>query len=307
MTAECTDLKLEIVNANEYLISEIIELNKKYFDADSYMLDPAYFQWFYLNNPVGKARLVTVRIEQDLVGIMALIPISISNTHTRCYYAANVLTHPEHRDKNIFVKMIRCTVNVLTTENAVLIGHPNQNAIPAWKRTRMNFRECIKPFFVKPNFLGLKTKNISINNLSLINNYFSKSREKRLAHLSIETNYDYILWKYISNPVRKYKVNLVYDNNEAIGLYVSLRYFGLIDIIVHYEFINTCYSLSDLPLGLRVVFHSNKQIDSTLFNINYINIRFIKKDISYFVSPFSSNSEAILSYSDDLTLNSADF
>ena len=67
-----------------------------------------YLNWFYGKNPNGPATLIVAH-EGDLwIGLIVLIPITLyfKQQEQRACFAVNVLTHPEHRAKNLFVKMI---------------------------------------------------------------------------------------------------------------------------------------------------------------------------------------------------------
>ncbi|WP_123056809.1 GNAT family N-acetyltransferase, partial [Vibrio cyclitrophicus] len=104
-----------------------------------------------LDNPNGSGQCVTVTLNDEIIGNFFLVAtsVTVNGVVKKGYFATDVLTHPEHRDKNLFVKMIRKSITYLKEEKKFIVGHPNKNAIPGWKRTKMEFGPEMSSFISK--------------------------------------------------------------------------------------------------------------------------------------------------------------
>src|SRR5260221_349964 len=102
-----------------------------------------YLQWLHLSNPFGNG-IVTLVVgdDQSLLAAMGAVPfrIGVGRESLIAYSVVNVLVHPLHRTKNLFVKMIRVLFASLRERGAWLVGHPNDAAFPGWKRAKMCFK-----------------------------------------------------------------------------------------------------------------------------------------------------------------------
>jgi hypothetical protein len=129
-------------------------LGNTYYPKGHPAVSRDYLRWLYLNNPSGSATLI-VALENDLwIGVIALIPIALEceGVVQKACFAVNVLTHPDHRSKNSFVKMIKFARQILSGERVWLLGHPNANAIPGWRRQKMYFRAPLRLLLAKFNW-----------------------------------------------------------------------------------------------------------------------------------------------------------
>jgi len=101
---------------------------------------------------MGIGRVVIAAGEAGYVGMIGLAPIRIRKgaQTIRANIAMNVLVHPEHRSANLFVKMIRAAQAELSSTDEWLIGHPNANAYPGWRRRKMAFRPGMRVHLALP-------------------------------------------------------------------------------------------------------------------------------------------------------------
>lgn len=231
-------MKISLDNLNPKINSEIKNFYHSYYSDDNRIFTDNYLPWLLNENPHGKGFSLNIKIDDDLVANMFLIPVTLikKGLEKKAYYVVDVLTHPMHRDKNLFVKMIRFAIEILHEKNAYLIGHPNANAMPGWRRTKMNFQPPMQSFFSKPSFKHKKKRVTSASEFT------SAEKEKIYSILSeqsffvVKSDFEFMLWRYINNPLKKYKIEIIYSADEIIGLVVSYKIKKFIDRVVHYMY-----------------------------------------------------------------------
>ncbi|WP_170309531.1 GNAT family N-acetyltransferase [Litorilituus lipolyticus] len=214
------------------------QLSRAYYDENHPVLNDAYLNWIYLENPAGKATLVLVEEEQIYIGVIALIPLvlKVNGKSQQACFAINVLTHPEHRKKSLFTKMIKFAKTYLAEENIWLLGHPNRNALPGWKRQKMQFKpefSAYMPKFKWP-FSSYKSKKITSRAEleALPETFWQQTMPENTIYL--ENSLAFIAWRYLDAPFSNYTVNLIQHKNNAIGLTISKPFKGPVSLMVHY-------------------------------------------------------------------------
>ena len=302
------DTCIDIFTASSTHIQKLIEFGKIYYQEDHPILKENFLRWFYLENPSGPAMLVVAQEENEWIGLIALIPIALTaaNQTQKACFAVNVLTHPSHRGKNLFVKMIVRAKEFLKSESIWLIGHPNENAFPGWKRQKMKFYPPLLPFIVKPllPFSGLKILPIhSVKQLQEITSNFW-NEIKVSDGVGIEYSFKFIAWRFLDSPYRKYRIDAIYRGKKFLGLKISRKYKGIINILIDY--IGPVESLKEvIRCGYRptILMHSGEgAIQSTICKSTWILP--IKKNLKFFMSNWESLDIVDASR---ITLTSSDF
>lgn len=224
LTADASHLKL------------LIKLGKTYYQQDHQALTEGYLRWFYIENPAGPAKLIVASEGNLWIGLIVLIPVMLecAGNSQRACFAVNVLTHPEHRGKNLFVKMICQTRKFLLDENTWLLGHPNANAVPGWKRQKMQFKEplCMSLAKFRKPFSGLvETRIRSMNELEEFPSSFWTAISDR-ADAHVKYSPAFINWRYLLPPSNKYVVSVVKRSGIILGLRITRSFKGPIDLMV---------------------------------------------------------------------------
>ncbi|EMX2132269.1 GNAT family N-acetyltransferase [Citrobacter cronae] len=273
------------------LISELKIFYKCYYSEDNKLFNEMYLPWLLHKNPHGDGISVNIRIENELVANMFLVPIKLikNGREKYAYYATDVLTHPNHRDKNLFVKLIRCSIDFLKEQNSCLIGHPNSNALPGWKRTKMNFQPIIKSFLSKPSLCNKRKIVTDISQVSAsdrkdINDILSCS-----SNLIVDSNMDFLTWRYINHPVRKYNVEFIYDKHTLVGVIVSVKFKGIIDRVIHYIAASGAEGKVFNSKPVPRIFSFSGIKDDDIYK-KYLYGRRIGSEINYFMTDYSSDS-----------------
>ena len=145
------NIEICIVTADKNHLSLLINLGNSYYPIDHPALHSVFLQWYYLDNPVGRAKLIVAKDNELWIGVIVLIPVELecSGQLQNGYYAVNVLTHQNYQGKGIFGKMICYASEILAKNQLWLIGHPNRSAIPGWKHQNMRFRDDLQLYLAK--------------------------------------------------------------------------------------------------------------------------------------------------------------
>jgi Acetyltransferase (GNAT) domain len=223
-TAEVSHLKL------------LINLGETYYPQGHQALTESYLRWFYIDNPAGPAKLIVASEGDFWIGLIVLIPVMLecAGCPQKACFAVNVLTHPEHRGKNLFVKMIRHTRDLLFHENTWLLGHPNASAVPGWKRQKMQFKEPLSLSLSKLRnpLSGIEESQIrSMADLEALPNSFWTATSDR-ADVHVKYSPDFINWRYLLPPSNKYVVSVVKRSGIILGLRITRRFKGPVDLMV---------------------------------------------------------------------------
>lgn len=226
-------MRIDTYTVGEREIEEIIRINSSYFPANSRALDHKYMRWLCTRNPFGPAEIVVASEGTEWVGITILIPIRLRRNSAvqSARFAINVLSHPDHRSKNIFVRLIESIRSRMATSGEWLIGHPNAAAIPGWTRKRMEFRQDLAPYILVPT-LGLSTtRSTPISSAGELQSVFLAPPQD--GKWRVDYSIDFIVWRYLADPLQRYSVYALSDRDGAnLGIYSTCGYKHGIDLLV---------------------------------------------------------------------------
>jgi len=227
----------------------ILDLTKKTYGDGVEISNPSYFDWQYRNNPKGKAVVLLAYDESNhnlIVGTNTIIPISllIDQEEILSSLACNVQVHPDYQKKGIFSQLLSSMPLIAKMKNiSSLFAVPNENSFPAFINEGSS--EIIQlPLLVRPiklsryfnfpinkilkifdNYWNVKTSSLSVVeefNESFQN--FEKILEKISKRVSIiqNRNKDYLKWRYLDHPTRKYQIYTLKQNDELVG-YIIIK------------------------------------------------------------------------------------
>jgi hypothetical protein len=218
------------------------QLSRAYYDENHPILSDDYLNWIYLENPAGKATLVLVEEDQIYIGVIALIPLvlQVNGKSQQGCFAINVLTHPEHRKKSLFVKMIKFAKTYLTEKNIWLLGHPNKNALPGWKRQKMQFKPELSAYMPKFKWPFSSYKSTKITNVAQLEELPETFWQQQMPEdtVYLDNSLAFISWRYLNAPFSNYTINLIKHKNKAVGLTITKSFKGPVQLMVHYTAYN---------------------------------------------------------------------
>ncbi len=254
---------VEPIQIIAYSSRKIITLTKlakeEYGETD--ISNEKYLQWLYYKNPFGDA-LITVALDESekLAGQYIVLPIQFffQGKIIEGSLSLNTLIKAEYRGKGLFKKAAertyqRCDdVDILFT-----VGVPNKNSFKGFIN-KLNFKHVgnltlmIKPLrmirILKSLFNLAKKKKgaeieFTIEQKSRSGNYFSVfspeldktnylkflNRWEGEKNIFVHRSLEYLNWRYINNPVRKYYLFKWTENEEmkAFAVIRALNVYGL--------------------------------------------------------------------------------
>lgn len=229
---------VELLSAEEAHLSGLIALGATYYAPGHPALTAEFLRWFYLENPAGAATLVVAHEGAEWIGVIALIPLVLvrSDTPQRACFAVHVLSHPAHRGKNLFIKMIRAAKEHLQRQGIWLLGHPNAAAMPGWRRQKMQFRAPLQPRLAKwPHpWSGLSSRTVqTAEDLHALPPEWWSALDAR-ADMHVRADPVFLAWRYLRAPHRRYLVETVWRRGQCLGWRVSRGFKGPLRLLVDY-------------------------------------------------------------------------
>ena len=288
------DLNIDILDIDIELIDQLKVFYSCYFDESNRVFNNEYLKWFLIDNAMGRAKTVLIKNKNKIIANMFIIPIVLTekDVNKKAFFVVDVLTHPKYRDKNLFVKMIRKLIEYAKENKLIIIGHPNKASTPGWKRTKMVFNEPLESFLSKSNFYSKNIKRLIINNkndLLKLNNEINEILEES-NELIVKSDCNYILWRYLEHPLKKYKIEVIFHKNIVIGVVVSYKYKLVIDRVVHY-FIRNGYDkdVFNSTIIPKIYSFPNNNTINTSYGI-YFHLKPVGEKINYFLTDFSNGN-----------------
>ena len=219
------EISIEEFDINQF--GQLSELFGSYFKPGDKLLDRAYTQWLYGQNPFGSARMVIAAEAGRWVGSMAMVPAHLvkQGEQVVAYYVVNVLVHPEFHGKHVFGRLITAAKEQVKTENAVLMGHPNDMAIKSWQRAKMHFVEPLKAGLAVPR---LRPRGVEVVEVTHIDQLLPvwpalKAQALEADHWGLAATGEYIAWRYLAHPANQYRIQRVDVAGTSAGFMVTKK------------------------------------------------------------------------------------
>ena len=124
---------------------KIIKYNKKYFNSlvnlfyDSHQLikSPEFFKYRLSKTPYGDPLTYLMKYKNKIVGSHSIRPLllKVKNQDILGGLSYNLMTHPEHRKKGIFINLVLKTQEEVKKQNYnFVIGFASSNAIHGFSK-----------------------------------------------------------------------------------------------------------------------------------------------------------------------------
>jgi hypothetical protein len=169
---------------------------------------PAYLKWQYSENPAGKFIAYGAFYQGKMVSHFATLPVLflINGILSKCLLALNLVTHPEHRGKGLFIKIAAKTLeDAFTLGYEYVLGVANQNSTHGLVK-KLGFK-LISPLDVK----------IGLGEIFL--------DEEKDYYIKSEASDDMLKWR-LSNPSARYfkgRNNCILAPTGKFGIYAQLK------------------------------------------------------------------------------------
>jgi hypothetical protein len=225
---ETTNQLVETTNLSRF--TEIFHL------CFGYRVDEKYFTWKYLENPAGNLiAFETVNNENGEVGAFyGIIPEEyvINGEKKTIYQSMDTMTHPNYRNRGLFIKLANLTYDHAFKEfgSLKLIGIPGSNSYHGfvnklhWKNPH-NFSYIFQhSLLIKA--LGLFTKySVELEQIGLFDEetdvFFASKKYYKSAYKVF--NKEVLNWKISKHPFHKFISYKVKKGNAIIGLVILLK------------------------------------------------------------------------------------
>jgi GNAT superfamily N-acetyltransferase len=222
-------MRLETKSFDSTMLPQVLSLFANEFASYDKLLQPGYLQWLYECNPFGTAKIVQAFEGKVLIGFLAMIPVQliVSEEVREAFHIVNVLVHPRYQGKKVFARMITSVSEVAASNKALLIGYPNPRSVGSWKRAGMQFHEPLVPKLIAPSRkrAGFRSDEVSdMTHLSKVLRELELKRAER-QYLRVRLSPEFIAWRYVSHPTKKYRIQLVWRKSEAAGLLITERFY----------------------------------------------------------------------------------
>lgn len=232
-------LAIDILRLDEIGIDAVIGLGAAWYPAGHDARRREYLDWLYKRNPAGEGRLVTAVEGGLLIGMMGLVPLRIRNGEDlfTANMVVNVLSHPEHRTKGLFVKLIRVARRRCDERGEWMIGHPNDAAYPGWKRTRMAFQPGYDLRWMPPLLRIGGKRGTTMRGAQIASLDFDPLAQwqRQIRQPVIAADAPFIAWRFLRHPTRAYHVGVLRSGSEVLGYWVRRTFRPMVDWIVDWQ------------------------------------------------------------------------
>jgi hypothetical protein len=232
---EATFVTIGMELAQESRLSEVVSFARRADPSAGSQFELPYLGWLCLDNPVGKARIVTARIYGDIVGCLLLnpVPLEVEATPRSAWFVSNVLTDPAHRRLGLFSKMIGFCRDFASAEHGWLVGHPNAAALRGWQRAGMSFQPELVPRLVWLGSFRDRTKSAPISSVVELFRAVEQWQDSEPSrHPRIVRSESFLRWRYCSRPDVAYRLLYVGPASRPTCAVVVRRWRNGLDLAI---------------------------------------------------------------------------
>ncbi len=228
-------------------LSDLTQLAKSTY-ASGEIISEDYLNWEYNQNPEGRALVLVADNGKEIVSQYLVIPKNyvFESKIIAGALSLNTITHPGYRGQGYFTKLAELTYIECEKKGInFTIGFPNANSVGGFL-SKLKFKEIGRlPLLIKVinpssaffNFLFKSNSQveseIELMKISQLSN-FSKldliadgskylsfwNKFKTKNCITTDRTIDYLKWRYVDIPFRKYHLFKFSKNDEIVGIIV---------------------------------------------------------------------------------------
>lgn len=265
-------VSLQIKQFHEEEKEEAFELFEKVFNRK---ITEEFWNWRFNNKEFGESIRYLMWEDQKLIGnyVVHPIPLKIHNDVEKVLFSLNVMTHPNHRGKGIFIKLAQVIYQrAIKSKYKLAIGFPNQSSykIHFNKIGWINFGKL--PEFYKN--IESPIMNIQINKFEIkqINEFDTRIDKIWFLHKNdfkylIPRTKDYLNWRFTNHPKyqfegyppTEYFCFIIEENDEPMAYFV-LKKFGtdICHIVDYFGFLNK--EIMEEMISFGIAFFKEKKM-----------------------------------------------
>jgi GNAT superfamily N-acetyltransferase len=229
---------MEICEATESDIPEIVNLLKVSLGESLMPKSERYWRWKHLENPFGTSPVLLCREGKELIGVRAFMRwewVYQGQTY-KALRAVDTATHPDHQGKGIFKKLTLALADQCTKSgDHFIFNTPNKQSKPGYLKmgweevARLPIRLSIhQPFGMAMNFISTVSKDTEVDSKSS-SYYLGHARlsnliedhHRQMKQMTTRTSVPYLVWRYLSVPVARYVAIGEEKGTELTGLIIG--------------------------------------------------------------------------------------
>jgi len=286
---EHSALSLAVEAVDSALISQISQFGRTCLGHEDASFADEYLHWLCLENPRGRAIAVIARLSGEVVGVALLIPMFLTHDHllTRVNFVVNVLTHPEHRKRRLFSRIIDEARSFCVSRGEWLMGHPNAAALPGWIRGGMSFQPPLVPLIAAPSLArGARSLRLrSEQDLREVLPAVLQGAEVASGQVGIQRDVDFMIWRFLARPGVDHRLVVSRGKGgEVSGFSVSRRFRYGLDLVLDFGVTSGCRRalIFDRPSLLMVPKDRASEIAHAVGALRFPS----RKEMPLFVSTF---------------------
>jgi hypothetical protein len=256
-----------------------------------------YFRWKYLSNPEGEViAFEAFDPEKNKVaafyGVMPEAYI-IDGQEVRIYQSMDTMTHPEYRNRGLFIKLANMTYDYVCEKDgsALFIGIPGSNSFYGFVK-KLHWENPINIRYIFNNTLYLRLRLLFSNDASVsteeVSEFDSSVNEIFNSHegrclVSKKLNSEILNWKFSMHPIYQFLKFIIIKEDKIVGVSIVEKNGKNIRIIL-YKDMDTSGSIQRLFIKEIAKRFSNHVLFTWESNGNLINNS--NKNL-FFINPFS--------------------
>lgn len=240
----------------EYL-KQIIEMTKEYYGEENDIANEDYISYEYFKNTNGNA-LMRIALDEEkniVAGQYVAIPMKmkVNEKNIDCLMSVNTLTKSEYRGQKIFTGLADLVFNEGENKGYEFVyGMPNQNSYPGFVK-KLNFNDIgAIPLYLKPispsnmvrDFMKSKMLSVLAKPFNILFNVKKPAQEKKLKLVKLDNNSleladkfwekvkdeypimiertsQYLKFRYLDIPRRKYECYYILENDVPVAFAVG--------------------------------------------------------------------------------------
>lgn len=198
---------MEIRNATNGDISEIVALLKLSLGENLMPKSETFWRWKHIDNPFGKSPVLLAFEKEQLIGVRAFMRWEWKRDSTvfKAVRAVDTATHPDYQGKGIFKKLTLQLVDQSRKEGVDFIFNtPNKSSKPGY--LKMGWSEFGRmPISIRPLIsFGKKASDIGsryrIDSSSMTAWMAQKGPGVDNGNLVTNGSSSFLQWRYVDNP-----------------------------------------------------------------------------------------------------------
>lgn len=220
---------MQIREAIESDIPGILKVLKASLGETSSKKTEKVWRYKHIDNPFGKSLVLVAEEGNKLIGVRAFMRWKWQKGEQvySTFRAVDTATHPNHQGKGIFKKLTLRALEIAKEQgDHFVFNTPNSKSKPGY--LKMGWKEVNKlkiqlrplnPLKTVKNQFEYKIIGEKSTSEKVVNSFFEK--QKGINRLFTPKNINYLLWRYVNNPLQDYSV--IFDKEFFVAGYVKKR------------------------------------------------------------------------------------